>query len=59
MVTKDGEAWSCRTAKRHGEGHLGNVYDGEVTRLPGPAPCPYDICPCTVPANRGMIEGVA
>ncbi|MCB9797119.1 MAG: radical SAM protein [Alphaproteobacteria bacterium] len=59
VVTKDGEAWSCRTAKRHGEGHLGNVYDGEVKRWAAPSPCPYDICPCTVPANRGMIEGVA
>lgn len=58
VVDKDGEAWSCRTAKRHGQGHLGNILDGTVARLGGPAPCPYDICPCTVPANRGMIEGV-
>lgn len=55
---KDGRAWSCRTAKRFGEGRLGNLYDGSLRRLDGPAPCPYDICPCTVPANRGMIEGV-
>lgn len=57
VVDKDGEAWACRTAKRHGEGYLGNIFR-EVTRLDGPSPCPYDICPCTVPANRGMIEGV-
>jgi len=58
-VDKTGEAWSCRTAKRHREGRLGNIYDGSLVRLQAPAPCPYQICPCTVPANRGMIEGVA
>lgn len=57
-VDKDGAAWSCRTAKRHGEGRLGNLFDGTVRRRAEPAPCPWDICPCTVPANRGMIEGV-
>jgi hypothetical protein len=57
-VDKDGTAWSCRTAKRHGAGHLGNLFDGTLVRLTAPAPCPYDICPCTVPANRGMVEGV-
>lgn len=58
VVDKDGGAWSCRTAKRHGEGYLGNLHDGALTRLSAPTPCPYEICPCTVPANRGMIEGV-
>ncbi len=57
-VDKDGTAWSCRTAKRHREGRLGNVFDGRVARRSEPAPCPWTICPCTVPANRGMIEGV-
>lgn len=57
-VDKDGTVWSCRTAKRGGEGRLGNLYEGDVQLLGGPAPCPYAICPCTVPANRGMIEGV-
>jgi hypothetical protein len=58
-VDKDGEAWSCRTAKRHGEGRLGNVFEGRLAFFGGASPCPYDICPCTVPAHRGMIEGVA
>ncbi len=57
-VDKDGTVWSCRTAKRHGEGRLGNLYDGDVVRLAAPSPCPYTICPCTVPANRGMVEGI-
>jgi hypothetical protein len=58
-VDKDGSAWSCRSAKRQKEGLLGNVYDGSARMLPSPRPCPYDICPCTVPANRGMIAGIA
>jgi hypothetical protein len=58
VLTQKGDAWSCRTAKRHGEGFLGNVLDGEVKLRDSALPCAYDICPCTVPANRGMIEGV-
>lgn len=57
-VDKDGAAWSCRTAKRHGEGQLGNLFDGTLRLRGAPAACPWDICPCTVPANRGMIEGI-
>jgi len=62
VVTKEGDAWSCRTAKRHDEGWLGNVYSADpahAVRLhPGARACPYTICPCATPANRGMIEGV-
>ena len=58
VLTQTGDGWSCRTAKRFKEGYLGNVLDGSFARLGAPAPCAYDICPCTVPANRGMIEGV-
>ncbi len=57
-VDKDGRAWSCRTAKRHGEGDLGNVFDGTLQLNDAALPCPFDVCPCTVPANRGMIEGI-
>lgn len=58
-VDKDGDAWSCRTAKRFGEGRLGNLFDGTLARGLAPHTCGYDICPCSVPVNRGMIEGVA
>lgn len=58
VLDKDGHAWACRTAKRHGQGHLGNVFDGSVVRWTEPLPCSYHLCPCTVPANRGMIAGV-
>jgi hypothetical protein len=59
IVDKDGDAWACRTAKRHDESALGNIFEGALERLSIAAPCTYDICPCTVPANRGMIEGIA
>lgn len=58
VLTQSGEAFSCRTAKRFGEGFLGNALNGRVRLADGPRPCPYTICPCTVPANRGMVEGV-
>lgn len=59
VVDKDGDAWSCRTAKRHGAGRLGSVFEGTARLRAGPLPCAWDVCPCTVPANRGMIAGVA
>lgn len=58
VLDQQGNAWSCRTAKRFAEGYLGNVLDGSFALRQKPKPCTYDICPCTVPANRGMIEGV-
>jgi MoaA/NifB/PqqE/SkfB family radical SAM enzyme len=58
VLAQDGEAWSCRTAKRHGQGRLGNASERQVSLRSAPELCPYPICPCAVPANRGMIEGV-
>lgn len=58
VLMQNGDAWSCRTAKRHGDGFLGNVLNGDLHLRTAPLPCAYDICPCTVPANRGMIEGL-
>jgi hypothetical protein len=57
-LSQSGDAYSCRTAKRYGQGYMGNVLDATFNLRTAPQPCPYDICPCTVPANRGMIEGV-
>ncbi len=57
VLTKEGDAYSCRTAKRYGEGFLGNVETG-IHLNGGARRCPYTICPCATPANRGMIEGV-
>jgi MoaA/NifB/PqqE/SkfB family radical SAM enzyme len=58
VLLQNGDAWSCRTARRFHEGYLGNVLNGTVKLFDAPRRCMYDICPCTVPANRGMIEGV-
>lgn len=59
VLSQTGDAWSCRTAKRHDEGFLGNVLEGTFRLNREPAPCPYEICPCTVPANRGIVEARA
>lgn len=58
VLAQDGDAWSCRTARRNGAGYLGNVLGGTFALLSAPRACAWDICPCTVPANRGMIEGI-
>lgn len=59
VLTQAGDGWSCRTARRFDSGFLGNVHDGSFARFAKPRRCAWEICPCTVPANRGMIEGVA
>ncbi len=59
VLTQRGDAWSCRTSKRFSEGALGNVLDGSFQRRTAASECSYSICPCAVPANRGMIEGVS
>jgi hypothetical protein len=58
VLLQNGDAFSCRTARREGEGFLGNALDGSLALSQAPSVCHYTICPCTVPANRGMIEGV-
>jgi hypothetical protein len=59
VLTQRGDGFSCRSARRVGQGYLGNVLAGTFALAPGPLPCSFDICPCTVPANRGMIEGIS
>lgn len=58
VLDQKGHAWACRTAKRFQEGYLGNVLENTFKLKSLPLACKYDICPCTVPANRGMIEGI-
>jgi MoaA/NifB/PqqE/SkfB family radical SAM enzyme len=58
VVTKEGDVFSCRSARRFGEGFLGNIHDGSARLRSGARACRYTLCPCAVPANRGMIEGV-
>ena len=62
VVDQRGEAFVCRTARRHrdvdADASLGNLAHGTLSLREAGAPCPYAICPCTVPANRGMVEGL-
>ncbi len=55
IIHPKGDAYACYPAKRHDEGHLGNIYAGTLKLNDGPLPCAYDICPCTVPQNRGIV----
>ncbi|MBP9907494.1 MAG: radical SAM protein [Rhodoferax sp.] len=50
-----GDAYACYPAKRHGENYLGNIYTNTFRLNDGPLACPYAVCPCTVPQNRGMV----
>jgi organic radical activating enzyme len=58
IVHPRGDAFRCYPGKRAGDGWLGNVFDGSLRLWEGPRACPYDVCPCTVPQNRGIIEGL-
>lgn len=58
VVDKDGQAWRCRSSKREDRVSIGSVFDDTLRLSDGPRPCAYSLCPCTVPANRGMISGV-
>jgi len=59
-VDQTGEAYSCRTGKRfleiNDQARLGNLVDGTFQLRKRGGPCPYSICPCTVPANRGIVR---
>ena len=63
VVDQRGEAWACRTAKRFAEAddedaYLGNLAQGTFALRAQGGTCGYPICPCTVPANRGVIRGL-
>lgn len=57
VVDDRGEAFRCYPARRHRQERLGNVLDGSLRLAFGPTPCPYRYCNCTVPPERGMVEG--
>lgn len=56
VVSQEGDVWSCRSARRQKEGQLGNILRGDVQLRKTGVFCSYDLCPCTTPANRGMIN---
>ncbi|MEL6182044.1 MAG: hypothetical protein AAFS10_23995, partial [Myxococcota bacterium] len=59
VVDQRGEAYMCRTGKRlaieDDHAYLGNLVRGTFALGRGGI-CPYPICPCTVPANRGVVR---
>ncbi len=59
VVKSTGHAFRCYPAARHGGRHAahGHIADG-FALADGPRPCPYPHCHCTVPIERGMIQGV-
>lgn len=55
IISPEGKCFSCYPGKRDETGYLGSIADNDFAFRPAPLVCPYDICPCTVPINRGMI----
>ena len=58
VIKSTGEAFRCYPASRVGGRYarLGSIDEG-ISLLDGPRICPYTYCNCTVPIQRGMIEG--
>lgn len=58
VVKSNGKAYRCYPASRLGGKYAscGSIDEG-FRLLAGPALCPYTYCNCTVPIQRGMIEG--
>lgn len=55
IIHPKGDAYACYPGKRTGDGFLGNIYEGSLRLNDGPLVCPYAVCPCTVPQNRGIV----
>ena len=59
IVDHRGEAWRCYPARRQRTERLGNLLDGTLRLDRVAKPCAYEYCSCTVPPQRGMVEGGA
>lgn len=57
IVDHRGEAYRCYPARRQGLERLGNLLDGSLRLDVAARPCRYDYCNCTVPPERGMVQG--
>lgn len=57
VVDDRGHAWRCYPARRQRDDYLGNLLDGSFRPRFKAAPCRYDYCNCTVPRERGMVDG--
>ncbi len=58
VIKSTGEAFRCYPASRVGGrfARLGSLKEG-ISLFDGPRICPYTSCTCTVPIQRGMIQG--
>jgi len=59
VIKSTGEAFRCYPASRVGGTYAkcGSIQDG-ITLSDGPRPCPYTYCNCSVPIERGMVQGI-
>lgn len=55
IVDDRGEVFRCYPARRYRVEAMGNLLDGTLLLQPGPSPCLYRSCNCTVPIARGMM----
>lgn len=55
VVDERGEAWRCYPARKAQRDRLGSFLEEGFTLAPGPTPCTYETCHCTVPIARGMM----
>lgn len=55
IVDDRGLAFRCYPARRYRVETLGNLLHEHFALLPGPTPCRYRYCNCTVPISRGMM----
>ncbi len=51
-----GIAYRCYPARRHKMERLGDFLSDSFTLFDGPKPCPYPLCYCTVPIERGLMS---
>jgi MoaA/NifB/PqqE/SkfB family radical SAM enzyme len=58
IIHPRGEVYACYPDKRVGAAALGNVFERRLQLWTHPRPCPHQVCPCAVPQNRGIIEGL-
>lgn len=56
VLDDTGEAWRCYPARRARRDRLGSFLGEGFALAPGPSPCTYETCYCTVPIARGMME---
>ncbi len=59
VIKSSGQAFRCYAASRVGGRYarLGSLAEG-IELLPEPKVCPYTYCVCTVPIQRGMVQGL-